>query len=262
MRSSARLKIILIGLIVILIIVALNFYSKGVRNFFYSLSSPVQKIFWRAGKGTSDFFTMIGEMKRLKAENDELAEKNQALLAENALLAELKAESETLRMALNLGLEKEFKLTLAQVIGKDIAQDSLIIDKGLKDGISKNMPVITEQKNLLGKISEVYDNFSRVMLISNKDSSFDANVSEKEIYGIIRGEGGFRVSFERVPHDQDLKVGDILVTSALGGVFPKGLLVGQVKEVKKSDVDPFQQAEVSPFFDINNLETLFVISAY
>lgn len=260
MKVSSKLKIILIGGIVILIIVALNFYNKGVRNFFYSLSSPVQKIFWQAGKGTSDFFETISEMKRLKAENEELKLQNQALLAENASLAELKAENETLRTAMNLGLEKEFKLTFAQVIGKDVAQDSLIIDKGSKDGISKNLPVITEQKNLVGRIGDVYDNFSRVMLISNKDSSFDANVQEKKIFGIVKGGGGFKITIERVPHDQDLKVGDFLVTSALGGVFPKGLLVGQVKEVKKSDVDPFQQAEVSPFFDVNDLETVFVIN--
>jgi rod shape-determining protein MreC len=259
MRMSSKLKIILTGIVVILIIVALNFLQKDVRNFFYSLSAPFQKIFWQAGKGTSDFFSAIAEMQKLKKDNAELQSKNLALTAENALLLQLKKENETLRTALDLGLQKEFKLTMAQVVGKEISGDSLIIDKGKKDGISKDLPVITQEKNLVGRISQVYDDFSRVMLISDRDSSFDVSVLEKDIFGIVRGGGNLKLSLERVPHDQDLESGDQLVTSALGGVFPKGLLVGQIKEVKKSDVDPFQQAEVSPFFNVNNLEILFII---
>ena len=161
---------------------------------------------------------------------------------------------------MNLGLEKDFKLTLVQVIGKDISQDLLLINKGAKDGLAKNLPVITEQKNLVGRISEVYDDFSKVMLISDKDSSFDAKISEQEIFGVVKGKGGLNLFIDRVPQDKEIKSGDILVTSVLGGVFPAGLLVGEIKEVKKSDLEPFQQAEISPFFDIGKLGNLFVIT--
>jgi len=242
------------------VIIALNFFQNKVRNFFYLVSSPLQASLWQAGDRVSDFFATITEFRNLKKENEELKLKIQSLLAENTSLKELKNENETLRTALNLGLEKEFKLTLVQVIGKDISQDSLIINKGAKDGLTKDLPVITEQKNLVGRINEVYENFSKVMLISNKDSSFDAKISEQEIFGVVKGRGGLKAFIDRVPQDKEIKPGDILVTSVLGGVFPAGLLVGEIKEVKKSDLEPFQQAEISPFFDIGKLGNLFVIT--
>jgi len=164
-------NILLFAVFAAVVIVALNFFQKKVRNFFYLVSAPIQASLWQAGDRVSNFFETISEFKNLKKENEDLKLKVQLLLTENASLRELKKENETLKTALNLGLEKEFKLTLVQIIGKDISQDSLIINKGLKHGIAKNMPVITEQKNLVGRISEVYDDFSKVMLISSKDSS-------------------------------------------------------------------------------------------
>lgn len=247
-------------LLIISIVITLNFFENKVRNFFYLVSAPIQKAFWQAGNKVSDFFETISEIKKLKRENEELKLKIQSLISENASLKELKNENITLRTALNLGLEKEFKLTLVQIIGKDLSQDSLIINKGLKHGLKKDLPVITEQKILVGKIQEIYDNFSKVILISNKDFSFDAKISDKEIYGIVRGKGNFKIFLDRVPQDKEIKPGDLLITSALGGIFPKGLLIGEIKEVKKSDIEPFQQAEISPFFDVRELENLLVIN--
>lgn len=244
------------------VIVGLNFFQNKIRNFFYLLSSPIQASLWQTGDKVSDFFETIAEIKNLKKENEDLKLKISALMSENASLKELKNENEFLRVALDLGLEKEFKLALVQIIGKDISQDSLLINKGKKDGITEGLPVITEQKNLVGKISEVYDDFSKVILIFDKDSSFDAKLQEQEIFGVVKGKGDSKLFLDRVPQEKELKPGDILVTSALGHVFPEGLLVGEIKEVKKSDVEPFQQAEISPFFDINELQKLFVISPF
>jgi len=252
-------NILLFAVLAVGIIVALNFFQNPVRNFFYSMSAPIQASLWQAGDRVSNFFETITEIKSLKKENEDLKLKINSLLAENASLKELKNENEALRIALNLGLEKEFRLTLVQVIGKDISQDSLLINKGSKEGLSEGFPVITEQKNLVGKISEVYENFSKVMLIFNKESSFDAKMSDEEIYGVIKGKGNLKLFLDLVPQDKEIKQGDILVTSVLGGIFPNGLLVGEIREIKKSDLEPFQQAEISPLFDIGKLGNLFVI---
>jgi len=251
---------LLFAILAVAVIMTLNFFQNPVRNFFYLVSAPIHKTLWGAGERVSDFFETIAEFKNLKKENEDLKLKINSLLAENAQLIELKNENKILKTALNLGLQEEFKLTLAQVIGKDISQDSLLINKGAKDGLTKNLPVITEQKNLVGRISEVYNDFSKVMLISSKDSSFNAKVSEQEIFGVVKGKGGLDLFIDRVPQDKELKVGDILVTSVLGGIFPKGLLVGEIREIKKSDLEPFQQAEISSFFDIGKLGNLFVIT--
>ncbi len=263
--SRKRRKIIkfLISFIIVLsLIFLLNFFQKDVKSFFYSLSTPVQKFFWQIGDSTSDFLNSLFRINSLKKERDELNLENQELLAEIAILKDLKNENKILREALDVGLQKDFKLILSQVIGKDVSQDFLLIDKGSEDGVSKNMPVITQQKVLLGKISEVYKNSSKVMLISDKKSSFDAKIQEKDISGVVKGEGNFRIIFDLIPQDKEISQGDTIITSSLGGIFPSGILVGQIKNIKKSDVEPFQDIEIKPNFEITGINTLFVVSRY
>lgn len=256
-KSIYRTLIFIISFILILFL--LNFYKKEVKNFFYKISEPIQKFFWQAGINTSNFFETISEIKKLKKENEELKLRNQELLAQITALKELKKENEMLREALKLDLAKEFKFSLSQVIGKDIGQDFIVVNKGSEDGLSKNLPVINEQKILIGKVSEVYKNYSKVMLISNKESLIDGKIVEKEILGIIKGEEGNKVIFDYLQPEKEILEGDLIETSALGGVFPKGILVGQIQKIKKSDVQPFWQAEILPFFDSKNLENVFII---
>ena len=247
--------------VVVLLVFLLNFFQRDVRSFFYDISAPIQKVLWKAGERTSDFLEGIVRVKILKQELDELRLENQELISQIITLQKLKKENETLRQALEIGLQKEFKLALTQIISKDISQDFILIDKGSEDGISKNMPVITQQKVLVGKIGEIYKNFSKVILISNEESSFNGKIQkeEKDISGVVKGQEDFRILFDLIPREENLSQGDIVVTSALGGIFPKGLLVGKIKGIKKSDVEPFQQAEIEPFFDISQTETLFII---
>lgn len=256
-KSIYRIAIFIISFI--LIIFLLNFYQKEVKNFFYKISEPIQKILWQAGKKVSIFFETLAETSSLKKENEEIKLKIQELLAENIFLKELKKENEILREALNLGLEKEFELSLAQVIGKDISEDFILINKGFEDGVSKNLPVITSQKILLGRINKVYKNYSKVMLLTNKESSFDGKIAEKEILGQVLGKGNFKAIFDLIPPEKEISEGDLVETSALGGIFPKGLLVGKIGKVQKSDIQTFYQAEISPLFDLNKLEIVFII---
>ena len=264
MRYNFLKNRFLILITLVLIILFLNYYHGGVyqkkvKNFFYSISLPIQTTFWQAGLNVSDFFKTVSNISNLKKENEELKLKNDELLSKISNLENLQKENQTLRDALGLGLEKEFNLVMARVVSKDISQDVIEINKGAKDGISKDLPVITSQKILIGKISEVYDNFSKVMLISDKNSSFSAKISGKETTGIAKGLGNFSVFLDLLPKEAEIFPKDLVITSVLGKVFPEGLLVGEIKEVKKSDIDPFQQALISPFLNINNLDRLFII---
>lgn len=256
---NSILSVIFLGFFLVLNLTAFN---KEFKNFFYLVSEPIQKFLWQAGSEVSDFFGTIWEMKILKEENESLRQKNQELLSEIVSLKELKKENEFLRTSLNIGLEKEFQLMIARVISKDISQDSLLIDKGLKDGITKGLPIITNQKALLGRIGEVYKDFSEIILISNKESSFDAKGSEEDIYGIVKGKGNFKLFLDLIPKEKEIFEGNLIITSALGGVFPDGLLVGEIKKIKKSDIEPFQTAEIKPNFDLKELDYLFIITNF
>lgn len=252
-------KFLLLIIFLVFVIFSLNLFQKEVKGFFYSWSGLFQKSLWQAGYRISGFLGVITNFKNLKKENEELKLKNQGLLTRTLSLEELKKENLALREALEIGLKKEFKLEMAEVISKDISQDAILINKGSKEGILKDLIVITQQKVLLGKITEVYENFSRVSLISNKKSSFDAKIPGPEILGVVKGKGRFEAYLDFIPKDKEIKEGDLVVSDSLSGIYPKDLLVGLIKKVEQSDVKPFQQAEISLFFDIANLENVFLI---
>ena len=252
-------KFLILILFLILFLSFSNIYQKEVRNFFYKISEPFQKFFWKAGQKFSFFIDAFTEIKTLKEENERLKKENQRLLAELSLLKEVQKENQILRKSLNLGLEKEFKLTLADVIFKDLSEDSILINKGRKHGIKEGLPVITQEKILIGRVFEVYEEYSKVLLISNKKSSFDGKIAEKEILGQVRGKGNLKISFDLVPREKEIKEGDLVETSALGGIFPSGLLVGKIKKVKGSDIEPFWKIEIFPLFELDKLNKVFII---
>lgn len=273
MKISPKAKIAAIPLLLVIFFLILNLtpFEKEVKNFFYSISSPAQKILWGAGARVSGFFEFMVEMKQLKEENEKLKLEKQGLLAENFRLEELRKENEMLKEALDMELEKEFQLMLARVTGKYISQDSVLIDKGSGDGISEGFPVITQQKVLIGRVVKVYRNFSEVILISHSQSSFDGkavsrdrpdgsdNRTDSGILAIVKGRGNLGVIFDLIPREEEVAEGDLVVTSALGGIFPSGLLVGEIIRIEKADPEPFYRAEISPFFNIKELERVFII---
>jgi len=241
-----------------------NYFQGQIKNFFYSFSMPIQKVFWQASGNVHNFFQGIFQTNQLKKENEELKLKIHELEAEITSLKEVKKENEFLRTSLNIGLQKEYKLILAEVVGGGISGDILVIDKGSKDGILKDLPVITEQKVLIGKVFQVEENYSKIMLITNKDSSFNGKILETNnennaIEGVIKGKGNLKIIFDFLPKDREIKEGSFVVTSSLDKIFPKGILVGKIGKVKKSDLEPFQQAEIMPSFDVKELRALFVI---
>ena len=252
----------LIIIVAVLLIFSLNIFQGQVRGLFYYFSSPVQKAFWAAGGNLSDFFKGVFKKSDLLEENKDLRLVNQELLTKLAESEDLEKENTVLREALEIGLADDFELVFATVIGRDTFQDSILIDKGLANGLKEDMSVIIadqKQKVLLGKIDSVDKNFAKVILISHKDSSFDVEVLGKEAEGLIKGGGGQKMNLDFLPRDKVIERGDVVISSALGGVYPKGLLVGLIAEAQRDDVKSFQQAEVSPFFRLREVRNVFVI---
>ncbi len=280
MKIKAKLKIWLIVILLIVIFAVLNFtgFSKDIKNFFFLISSPIQKSFWRAGKNISDFTSGILKINNLREEADILRLENKKLVGRIVALIETQKENEILKKALDLELEKDFELIFSQITNKDVFRDSVLIDKGSADGVSEGLPVISEQKIVLGRIGQVYDDFSEVILIFNKESSFDAKIisriyfeeNEKEnqeqqpadIYGLVKGKGNAGLCFDLIPKEEKIFENDIIVTSALGGIYPSGLLVGEIEAIKKTDTSPFQEAEIKPAFNIEDLNYLFIIKKW
>lgn len=199
----------------------------------------------------------------LEAENQKLISQVVSLQAINDANA---AQTISSLSSQNLG----FNLRIAGVIGLD-GSDMLSVNKGSVDGIAVGMPVISQQNVLFGLVAKVFKNYSEVQLISSPDSvvnvkvqqnSDDASVNQSEVDGVIKGSGNLSLYLDLVPIGTEINQGDVLITSALEKKFPKDLLVGTISHVEKNDQKPFQQAQVQPFFNLNNTDNLFIITNY
>jgi len=250
---------VIIFIIIAILVLNLSPFSKSVKGFFYSLSEPIQVWLWEKGIKTSAFFQGFLKADDLTKENMFLKSENQKLLGQNIEFEQLKKENESLRIALGLGIEQEFSLEIAQIIAKEMFNDYLVINKGFNDGIRIGFPVITENKVLVGRISELYENISEVELLSSKKSSFDIEILKKEIYSLAKGSGDFKIILDFILKEENIEIGDKVISSVIGGNFPGGLLIGEIQDIEKSDTVAFQQAQVKPSFNINDFKTLFII---
>ncbi|MEA3296066.1 MAG: rod shape-determining protein MreC [Patescibacteria group bacterium] len=264
--------IIIIILVLIFVVFSQTNLSYKIRNVFYNVSSPIQKSLFAKGDRVSDFFAGFYKINYLQTENENLRQENQKLISQVFELKQMEQENKSLRKALDIGLANEFELKIARIIGKDISQDFILIDKGADHGIKQGMPVITCAKTICGRISQVFENFSKVELITSKKSSFDVliqnnqdNFAEQEaeyISGVAKGNGNLSLRIDFVPLDKEIFEQDIVLTSALGKIFPELCLVGKIQKIQKNDIEPYQKAEISPFFDIKQNQKLFIITNF
>jgi len=264
-KTKERMKIILLSILIGAVLLMLNYTSLGeqAKNAFLLISSPMQISLWKQGQNLNHFIDKLNGIDALEREKTNLKLENEKLKAELASLLELRNENENLRKALDIGLEKEFKITMADIISKDLLQDIIIINKGSDDGLLIGFPVITPEKTLIGKIEEVFPNFSKVILTSNKNNALSAKIDgEEEIIGVTKGEGNLKIIFDLISHEKEIKKGSFVTTTSLGGVFPKDLLIGTIDSIDYSDVKPFQTAQINPGFDFKNLDFIFVITNF
>lgn len=231
------------------------------RNFFLTVAYPFEKMFYILSRKTENATEFLGSISDLRSENEKLLRENVALSSEISTLRGEKKENESLREQLGLLPRKRFDLEAGYIIGQDPQKlgSWIIIDKGQSSGISQGMPVIVSNSIIIGKVSEVYFNSSKVDLLTNSSSSINAQDFDTSAKGIVRGEFGLGVILDMVAQTDILNVGDEIVTSGLGGDMPKGLLIGKIQEIRTTQDKLFQQALIVPLVKYSNLDTVFVL---
>lgn len=266
-KKASFFKFLFTLLFLFVFFTVLNLFQAQTKNYFYFISGPVEKIFWRAGDNASSFLRSFLNAGNLEKENQNLKTENQELLSKISFLQDSQKKEQLAKDVLEIFSQDDFNLTMVNIVGLNADSDIISIDKGSVDGILEGMPVINQQKTLFGRVFKTYKNFSELMLISNRNSVLDVKILQNEaeknpVYGIIKGKGGLGVYLDLALAEAEIKEGDVLITSALEGVFPKNLLVGRIIKIIKNDQKPFLQAEVNPFFNIREAENLFVILDY
>ena len=204
------------------------------------------------------------DLDELRAENEMLRRRVEDLTVELAGMQDVLAENEVLRRELGFAqTQRLLGLRGADVTARVAAQEpgSLIraihIDVGQAAGLLPDMPVLTG-RGLVGRVIEVEGQFSEVLLITDPRSAVAALIGRTRSAGIVRGQVDGTLVMDGISRDADVQVGDIVLTSGLGGVFPKGIVIGQVSQVLRSDTAMFEKAVVTPSVDLSSLEVVLV----
>lgn len=189
-----------------------------------------------------------------------LKEKIARLQEENHRTSEIRLANERLRQLLQFRENNFPSMIGAEVIGRDPSFwfKSVMIDKGESDGVKKGMAVISPA-GVIGQVLKIAPHYATVLLITDYNSAVDCIVERSRAKAIIEGKGENRCQMKYLLRAEDVAVGDVVVTSGLGGNFPKGLMVGEVKKVDKKGHGVFQYAELVPSVDMTRLEEVFVV---
>jgi rod shape-determining protein MreC len=210
--------------------------------------------------GIRQVFLNYAALRGLTAENTKLKARIQELEAERNRHLEDESINRRLRELMDFRLELPSGAVTASVISNSASTwfNSLILDKGKKDGVEQGMGVVSPL-GVVGQVVSVTSRSAKVLLITDSHSGVDAVVQRSRARGIVAGSLESGPIMEYVKRSDDLKEGDRLVTSGLDGVFPKGLLVGAVSKVNKKSFGLFQYVEVTLAVDPARIEEVLVV---
>jgi rod shape-determining protein MreC len=232
------------------------------------LTSPAQVGATSVTNNVTDAVDFVFELRRLRQRNLELEQINSGLLVENFELREVERENQTLREMLDFaqtrpGLELRGAQIVARVIGRESNNflDYIMLDLGQTHGIAVGMSVVTDQ-GLVGRISEVTESWSKVLLITDASSAVNAILQSSRLNGVVRGSPSGDLVMDYIPQGREFSIGEVVLTSGLGGRVPKGIPLGQVTEIRQRDIDVFQQAVVQPTVDFQRLELVMIVTNF
>ncbi|NMB41730.1 MAG: rod shape-determining protein MreC [Firmicutes bacterium] len=270
MNQTTRRVLGIIGLIILLL--SLIFFTGKFRSHYTFAEdlimtglAPVQGFFSQLSMKTATFFQGIVDYERVLQENKELKTR---LAAEDNIrhqLLELQKENHRLREMLDFKVRTEYSLLPAEVIARDPSHwfETITINKGYADGVKKDMAVVTAQ-GLVGNIMFVSKGSSQVLMLTDSRRAVGALVQrsrEPGFIGIVEGytEKTGYLRLTNLPPEANIQPGDTVISSGLGGIFPKGLVIGYVLETGKDQYGLLQQAIVIPATNFDRLEEVFIV---
>ena len=203
-----------------------------------------------------NYFDLVG----VSQENDSLVRALKAANEKNNSLKELELAHFRLQRLLEFTPELKRHVAAAAIVGKDPSPwlKTVVINKGMDDGVQRGMPVVTPD-GIAGLVTDASSGYAKVLLITDQNSAVDALTQSTRARGIVKGESSGKLRFDYVLRRHEISEGDIIVSSGLDGVFPKGIRVGYVHEVSKPNSGIFQEVSVTPYVDFEKLEEVLVI---
>ena len=201
----------------------------------------------------------VDSFRSVLAENEHLKEENARLRQETYYASEGLQELTRLHTLVRFDDKWDYPIVTARVVGHNPGRflTTLVINRGTMHGVKENMPVFS-MNGLVGKITKAAYTHSRVQLLVDPNLKLSVLERKSRVVGFLESVDGHLLT-AMIPSHAGVEVGDTLITSGLGGIFPKGIPVGTVKAVRKSDLDVMRQMDVSPFQEFTALEEVFVM---
>jgi rod shape-determining protein MreC len=262
--SRHKSVVLLAGVIVlqvVLLAVQIKRDSQGrlLRVWTVGAVSPFERAGARGIGNIRGTWSHYFALQNTSRENEELKRENDALKLRVNQLQSKAAESDRLAALLNFRQsQRDVPMLAARVIGTsaDTASQTVYLDRGERDGIRRNMGVITPD-GVVGKVIESYRDTSQVLLLTDKDSGVGAMLAESRIQSPVGGTGEPLLAMKYIPTDDSVNVGEHVVTSGMDRIFPRDLPVGTVAEIKTGR--PFQHVRVRPAANLARLEEVIVL---
>jgi rod shape-determining protein MreC len=261
--------LLLAFLVLSLVVITLDFRSGGdgpletAKDISTTIVAPIQRGVTTVFRPVGNFFSSLGELSSLRADNTELRSRVAELSTQIGESEAIEAENERLRQL--LGLDESWT-TMDRVAATVIAtvpanyRWAVRIDRGSNDGVEPDMAVVAPE-GLVGKIISVQPDTSIVLLLIDPQAAARARIKEKGFTGIARGNGADQsLSFDGIHPEANVKEGDEVITSGYDlGIFPPSIPIGEVIEASGEGADVEQDIEIEPWVDFNSLDFVEVL---
>ncbi|HDQ34958.1 MAG TPA: rod shape-determining protein MreC [Chloroflexi bacterium] len=241
--------------------------------------APVERGLSGLFQNIGELFKTVRDVRELQETVDYLQEENTALRIENIRLREqYVAENEQLRALLNFSEENlTYSLVGANIVergceiypcGEVLGQGLnpylryVIINAGSRDGVAVGMPVIAGGATLVGRVAQVSRQQAYVQLVNDPTSEVAVMLQGSRISGMLISRPDGTLLMTQILPDETVEVGEIVITAGLGGLLPKGLILGQVESITYQEAALFQEAVIRPAIDFRRLEVLLVITDF
>ena len=224
------------------------------------VAAPVQDAIAVPFEAVRNTWSGYISLLHVKLQNEALTAEVARLSDENLQLREALVASGRLERIAEMREQYEVPMLPAELVGMDASPwfRSVLVDRGRDRGVRSGMPVISEQ-GLVGLVTATSIRSAKAMLLLDRQTSVDGVIQRSRSRGTVRGHGSDVLEYEFVARGSDVKVGDLVITSGLGGVYPKGLLVGRITEVSDPGTQLLQRAQIEPAVDFGRLEQVFVM---
>lgn len=246
--------------VIMLSVVGTRYSSLAARRLVISMIAPFQRFAASTIRFSEDLWRHYFCLVSVSKENDALKKELAAAVKKNKEYVETTMANARLRKLLSFQKSMNADMVACEVIAKDpfSVYQTIIIDKGGADGLETGLPVVVPA-GVVGQIIDVAPHYAKVLLVVDANSAVDALIQRTRARGVIKGASQHLCRLDYVLWKDDVTVGDVVISSGLDGVFPKGLLLGKVVGGEKTNSGIFQDVHVQPFVNFEKLEEVLVI---